>query len=815
MSTPENSRSESGTVDEETDPDLPAEEHPVEWDETPDNRKEADEREVISAREEKDDARAIVTGEAKYTSDYRANFQNLAEAKVLRSEIAHGYVEDVDASAAEAMDGVYAVITPWSNEVPDRTYTSAGQSYPEPSPWDMRVLRRKVRYIGDPVAAVAARDAETATEAIEKIDVTYEELEPVLDYHEATDPDAPQIHDPEGIRNKQPGHDYERNLESHLEGEFGDVEAAIEAAADREDVTVTETTWEMPYQSHCVPEQHATIAHRDQKNRYHVITSTQVPYHTRRQIGHLFEIPIRDIRVTKPRIGAGFGSKQAMMTEPIAVALHEAADRPVIVESSRAEQFYAMRFRRPMTITVRSAVTDDGDIEALDMYALSNSGAYGPHGMTVTGCAGTKPLALYTHTPNMRFAMDAVHTNLPVAGAMRGYGAPQGHLAVEGHVDEVARELDIDPIALRSRNLVQEGDLDKASGIISGGEGHVRRIRSCALDECIARGQEAIGWDAIEQPEPDHLHRGLGVALTAQGSGVAGDELGAAHIKMNEDGSFILQTGAVDTGPGADTAMSQIAAEVLGVRPEDVVVQPSDTDVSPFDYGAYASSTTYVTGHAVKKAAREAREEALRFASKLLEEPADQLAVADGGVESTATGESVTLEEVGYESIYGDDERAQIMGQASHSTEESPPPYGAQFATVTVDERTGEFDVEKLVFAADCGVAINPDLAEGQIEGAMHMSYEYATGGALSFDDEGRPETLQFREYGFPVAGDQPPLEPILVETHEPTGPFGAKSIAEVPTNAVPPALSNAIRDAVGVRVTDLPITAEKIREGL
>jgi len=817
MSTPEqpDEPAEEEPEDGETAYEAWAEQNPLEYDEAPNNRKDEDERVVISEREEKDDARSIVTGDAKYTSDFRTNFQTLAEAKVLRSSIPHGRVVDIDTSAAEALEGVHAIITPWSDEVPDRPYTSAGQSYPEPSPWDMRVLRERVRYVGDPIAAVAAEDAATASRAVELIDVEYEEFEPVLDYHEATDPEAPQIHDPEAIENKQPGHDYEHNLECHVEGEFGDVEAALAEAADSEDVHVHETTWEMPYQSHCVPEQHATVVHRDQQHRYRVITSTQVPYHTRRQIGHLFDIPIRDIRVSKPRIGAGFGSKQSMVIEPIAMALHEAAEMPVIVETSRAEQFYAMRFRRPMTITMRSAVTEDGDIEALAMYALSNSGAYGPHGLTVTGCAGTKPLALYTHTPNMRFEMDAVHTNLPVAGAMRGYGAPQGHLAVEGHIDEVARELDVDPIALRSRNLVQEGDLDKASGIISDGEGHVRRIRSCAIEECIARGREAIGWDDVEQPAADNRHRGLGVALTAQGSGVAGDELGTAHVRMNEDGSFILQTGAVDTGPGADTAMSQIAAEVLGVDPEDVVIQPSDTDISPFDYGAYASSTTYVTGQAVKKACEQARADLLAVAGRLLEEPVENLAVAGSVVESTRTGETVTLEDVGYESIYGEEERAQVMGQASHCTEESPPPYGAQFVDVTVDADTGEFDVNRMVFAADCGVAINPDLAEGQIEGAMHMSYEYAVGGEMDFDEEGKPETLQFREYGFPTADEQPELESILVETHEPTGPFGAKSIAEVPTNVVPPALSNAIHDAVGARIRDLPITAEKIADAL
>lgn len=809
MSKPDESESDDAQQHSETSVET---EQSSDWEEAPNNRKPESERQTISKREEKDDARKIVTGESKYTADYAPNFPNLAEAAILRSDIAHGYVTDIDTNAAEEMDGVYAVITPDSEEVPDKTYTSAGQSYPEPSPWDLHVLRQKVRFVGDPIAAVAAEDDDTADKATRAIDVTYEELDAVFDPEEATTADAPQIHNPEEIENIQRGADYERNIESHEGGEIGDVDAAFENAAASNDRTVTETEWETPYQSHCVPEPHTTIAHRDEDNRYHLLTSTQVPYHTRRQLSHLFDIPIRDIQVSKPRLGAGFGSKQSMVIEPIALALMEAADCPVKVETTRREQFYAMRFRRPSRVRMRSVVTDDGDIEALDMSAVTNSGAYGPHGMTVSGSIGTKPLPLYTHTPNIRFETTAVHTNLPIAGAFRGYGAPQGHFALEGHIDEVAHDIGMDPIELRSQNLIGEGDFDLASGITKGQDAHIRRIHSSGLDECIERGKDAIGWDNIEQPDEEHLHRACGVALTAQKSGVAGDELGAAHIKMNEDGSFILQTGAVDIGPGADTAMSQIAAEVLGVRPEDVLVQPSDTDISPFDYGAYASSTTYITGNAVKKAAEEARTHLFEFASRLLDEPEETLETRDKAVYATRTGDSVTLEEVGYASIYGDEERAQVMGQANHSTDESPPPFGAQFADVTVNEQTGEFEIHQLVFAVDCGVAINPALAEGQVEGAMHMSYEVAVAAGLSFEDDGTPEVLGFRDYGMPTTDDQPPLESILVETYEPTGPFGAKSVAEIPVNGVPPALSNAVKEAIGVRIHELPITAEKIK---
>ncbi|WP_254544725.1 xanthine dehydrogenase family protein molybdopterin-binding subunit [Halomarina pelagica] len=809
------SKSDELTPEEETADTSEAEEGTlVEWDEAPNNRKAPGERRTVSHREEKDDARKIVTGEAKYTADYAREFPDLAEAEIVRSDIAHGVVKDIDTSAAETMDGVYAVLTPDSPEVPDKLYTSAGQSYPEPSPWDIRVLRRKVRFVGDPIAAIAAEDKDTASKAARKLDVTYEEYDAVFDTAEAMAPDAPQIHDEDDVENIQPGADYERNIEAQATGEIGDVDTAFAEAADRADLTVTETEWETPYQSHCVPEPHTTIAHRDEDNRYHLISSTQVPYHTRRQLAHLFDVPIRDVRVSKPRIGAGFGSKQGMIIEPIAVALSEAADRPVMVETTRREQFHAVRNRRPARVKLRSVVTDDGDLRALDMEAITNSGAYGPHGMTVAISIGKKPLPLYTHTPNIRFRTTAVHTNLPIAGAMRGYGAPQGHLAVEGHMDEVARDLDIDPIELRAQNVVSEGDFEVASGILKDKE-YGRRIRSCGLDECIAEGRAAIGWGDIEQPDEDHLHRACGMALTVQGSGVPGDELGAAHIKMNEDGSFILQTGAVDIGPGADTVMAQIAAEVLGVPPEDVLVQPSDTDISPFDHGAYASSTTYITGQAVKKAAEDAREMLFEFASRMLDEPESAFTVDAGSIVSEVSGESVSLEEIGYESVYGDEVRAHVMGEASYCTEESPPPFGAQFVDVTVNEETGEIEVNDMVYAVDCGTALNPDLVEGQIEGAVHMSYELATGDGITFDADGRPEVMGFRNYDMPTTADQPPIDSIIVETHEPTGPFGAKSVAEIPVNGVPPALSNAIRRAVGVRIGDMPITPEKIKTAL
>jgi len=792
------------------DGSMDLEAHPVEVDEPDDNRLEPDERASVSKPAEKSDDRKLVTGQAKYTADYAAQFPDLAVAAVVRSEIPHGYVTDIETSEAEAMEGVYAVLTPWSPEVPENPYTSAGQSYPEPSPWDMQVLNEHVRYVGDPIAAVAASDSETAAAAVEAIDVEYEEHEAVFDPDEAFSESAPRLFEDDEVENKIVGHDYERNRMAHIEGELGDVEAAC----NREDVHVHESEWETIRQSHAQIEKHTALAYTDEDARHVVITSTQVPNHTRRQLAHLFDIPIRDIRVKKPRVGGGFGGKQAMVLEPIPFALSLAADRPVMYEASREEEFYAMRTRHPMRVRARSAVTDDGEIEALELYARSNTGAYGSHGMTVAGNVGSKPLPLYSKVSNVRFEADIVHTNTPQTGAMRGYGAPQGTLALEGHLDEVARDLDLDPIEFRKRHYMEVGDLDEIAGMM-GGEGAERRIRSCGLDECIERGKEAIGWEECDDPDEGHLHRGIGMALSAQGTGVAGDELGAAQVMMNEDGSFHLHVGGVDIGTGADTAFIQIAAEVLGCAEADIVIKSSDTDITPFDYGAYASSTTYISGMAVKKAATDAKERILHWGSKLLEEPESVLETGDGCVYSEETGESVTLEEIGYEAAYGHDKREHILGKGTHCTEESPPPFAAQFADVTVDENTGEFEVHKLVVAVDCGVAINPGMAEGQVEGANHMSYELAVSEGVTFDDEGRCEISGFDDYAWPTAAETPPIESILVETHEPTGPFGAKSVAEVPTNTVPPAISNAIREAVGVRITEMPITPEKINTAL
>jgi len=465
---------------------------------------------------------------------------------------------------------------------------------------------------------------------------------------------------------------------------------------------------------------------------------------------------------------------------------------------------------------LEAALDDDGRLLALRGHIDADVGGYMTGGGAGIPTGTAEMLCGQYDVPVGYVSVRGAFTNTAPISAYRGAGRPEATYAIERLANACARALDLDPVEFRRRNAIEVGDLDEIAGMV-GGEGAERRIRSCGLEECIDRGMDAIGWTDPEDPGADHLHlhRGIGMALSAQGTGVAGDELGGAQIMMNEDGSFHLMVGGVDIGTGADTAFVQIAAEVLGCDERDIVIKSSDTDNTPFDYGAYASSTTYISGRAVKKAAEDAKEKIVEWAARMLEEPPENLDTEDGEVVSEATGASVTLEEVGYESVYGDETREHILGQGTHSTEESPPPFAAQFADVTVDAETGAFEVNKLVVAVDCGVAINPGMAEGQIEGANHMSYEMATNEGITFDEEGRAEVADYDDYGFPTAAESPPIESILVETHEPTGPFGAKSVAEVPTNTVPPALSNAIRDAVGVRITEMPITAEKIRERL
>jgi putative selenate reductase molybdopterin-binding subunit len=757
---------------------------------------------IVGHRARKVDAVKLVTGRPVYADD--VEFRGLLHVKLVQSPHAHARVVSIDTSRAEALPGVHAVIT--HRDVPRIPYTSAGQSWPEPSPYDMFVLDSKARYVGDPVAAVAAETPQIAAEAAVLVSVEYEVLPAILDMHDAMQPGAPIIHDePEsyGI------YDASRNMAAHIDVEIGDVERGL---ADGD--IVVENEFFVQYQQHTCLEPHVTICWFDEDNRLVVRTSTQIPYHCRRMLAFALGIPVRNVHVIKPRVGGGFGNKQEVVTEPIAAVLAMKTRRPVKFEYSRTDEFTIARNRHPQHLWLRTGLRRDGTITANSISVLTNTGPYGTHALTVTGNTGTKPLPLY-RTRNMKFHADIVYTNLPIAGAFRGYGAPQGFFAMEVHMDRAAEAVGMDPVEFRRLNHIRLGETDLMSAAAGEGSGKKPRVmHSVGLPECLDRGSEAIGWhEKRGRPGDGPIKRGVGMCILMQGSGVAGDELAAAALKMNEDASFNLHVGSADIGTGSDTTLCQVAAEVLGVSLDNVLIRSGDTDDISFDYGAYASSTAYITGTCVLKAAEDARQQIVAVAARMLDEDPEGLLVHDGHVSSIA-GKRVTLQEIAMECLYGD-EKTLIIGRGTHATKDSPPPFVAMFAEVEVDTETGQIHPVHVVTAVDVGKALNPDICEGQVEGAVAQGLGYALTEEILIGPDGRVLNPTFMDYKIFCSDDMPKLTTILVEEEEPTGPFGAKSVAEIAINGPAPAISNAVYDAVGIRLHSLPMTPEKVLAAL
>ncbi|HKZ52986.1 MAG TPA: molybdopterin cofactor-binding domain-containing protein [Candidatus Acidoferrales bacterium] len=760
----------------------------------------------VGKRVRKVDGVKLVTGRPAFTDDI--HLPGLLYGKILPSPHAHARIKRIDTRKALALPGVVAVLT-WK-DVPRVPHTTAGQSWPEPSPYDTYLLDNKVRFVGDRVAAVAAESRALAEEALRLIKVDYEVLPAVLDMEQADAPGAPVIHDEPDSRGI---HDAAHNIAGHILKEIGSVEEGFRQAD-----LIFEHEYRTPRVQHCSIEPHVTIAWLDEDNRLVLRTSTQVPYHTRRQVAMILQIPVQRVHVIKPRIGGGFGGKQEMLLEDICGALALATRRPVKMELTRHEEFFMSRSRHPQILRVKLGIKRDGTILANQMTVLATTGAYGSHCNTVQGNTGQKVLPIY-RASHQRFECKVVYTNMPVAGAFRGYGCPQGYFALESAADEIAHTLGLDPVEFRHKNIIRLGDIDELSAVLGEGRrGLPRHIRSCGLPECLDRGAATIGWSrkrhAHEVPGKPHLRRGVGMACSMQGSAIAGVDWAAALLKMNEDGSFNLQVGATDLGTGSDTVIAQIAAEALGVSVDKMIVTSSDTDFTPFDVGAYASSTTIISGGAAKKAAELVRGQILEAASKMLEVPPDKLTCRDNRVVTVCECEkSVTMEEVALYAMYT--LKHQIMANASHFNTDSPPPFCAQFAEVEVDTETGQVQVLELVTAVDLGVAINPLQAEGQVEGAVAQSLGYALSEEMLFDPQGRMTNASFTDYKMFTAKDMPKLTTLLVETEEPLGPYGAKSIAEVPINAPAPAVANAIFNAIGVRFHKLPIRPEDVLRAL
>ena len=762
-------------------------------------------RSVVGKNLRKLDGFKLVTGRPAFTDDI--HIPGLLYGKILPSPHAHARIKRIDTRKAKDLRGVHAVLT--YKDVPRVPHTTAGQSWPEPSPYDTYLLDSKMRFVGDRVAAVAAESRAIAEEALRLIEVEYEILPAILEIEQAMADGAAVIHDePDstGI------HDAQHNLAGYILREIGNVEDGF-----RESDYVIEREFRTQRVQHCALEPHITISWLDSDDRLVIRSSTQVPYHTRRQVAMILQISVQRVHVVKPRIGGGFGGKQEMLLEDICGALVLATRRPVKIEYTREEEFYMARSRHPQILNIKMGVKRDGTLMANKMTVLATTGAYGSHANTVQGNTGSKVLPLY-RTPNMRFECHVVYTNTPVAGAFRGYGCPQGFFAQESVIDEIAQELGMDPVELRKKNMIRLGDIDDLSAQLGEGrKGLPRHVRSCGLPECLERGAAAIEWAVKRQTLPQttgHLRRGVGVACSMQGSGIAGVDWASALLKLNEDGSFNLQVGAADLGTGADTVLGQIAAETLGVTLDKMIVCSGDTDFTPFDVGAYASSTTIISGGAVKKASEKVRDHLLRIASKMLDIPVDNLTCRDNQVVTKCECEkSVSMEDLAHYAMYK--EKVQVMENASHWNTDSPPPFCAQFAEVEVDTETGQIRVVHLVTAVDLGVAINPMQAEGQSEGAVAQSLGYALTEEMVLDASGRVINPSFLDYKMLSAKDMPKLTTILVETEEPLGPYGAKSVSEIPINAPAPAVANAIYHAIGVRFRRLPIRPEDVLPAL
>ena len=778
---------------------------------------------TVGRAEVKVDAVKLVQGKPAFTADIEK--RGMLVARVLHSPVAHARIKRIDAAKARELPGVAAVLT-WQ-DLPRVVYSTAGQSDPTPGPLDMFSLDNKVRFVGDRVAFVAAETDEIADQALRLIEVEYEELPAVLDPADAMKPGEVILHDePEYVNFGES--DPQKNLAAQIRIDIGSVEKGFQEA-DK----IYEAEYEVPKVQQAHIEPHVVVTYWDEDDRLVIRTSTQVPFHVRRLMAPVLKLPIKRIRVIKPRIGGGFGGKQEVLIEDVAAHLTIATGRPVLYEYTREEEFTASRSRHPMRVRMKTGVKLDGTITANEMHALVDTGAYGCHGLTVTGNTGHKAMALYVgdgpyrQAPNIRFYADIVYTNHPPAGAFRGYGAPQGFWPLERHMEKIARDLGLDSIDFRLKNALRAGELHPFSTAWSEGrEPSPEILHTVGLEDCVRQGKAAAGWDQKyrnpawhEVPGKPHLRKGIGMALAMHGTAIPYLDMGSASIKMNEDGSFNLLVGATDLGTGSDTVLAQMASEVLGVPVEDIVVYSSDTDFTPFDKGAYASSTTYISGTAVVQAAQKVADRLRVRAAGMLTARGgapvapEQIRLA-GRQAAAPDGRNVTIAEIGRETLHYSNQE-QIMGVASYVSPSSPPPFGAQFAEVTVDIQTGQVKVDQLVMAVDSGVIVNPVTASGQIEGGMTQALGYAVSEEMVYDERGQVREKNLVDYHIFRANEMPALQTLFIETYEPSHPFGVKAVAEIPMDGVAPAVGNAILDACGASVDANPVTPERIWRAL
>lgn len=742
----------------------------------------------------KKDSMQLLLGKPVYTDDITGP---ALVVKLLRSPHANAIVEEIHTEIAKKIPGVVDIYT-WE-DVPKTRFAIAGQTYPEPSPYDRLIIDRHVRFVGDVVAIIAAEDEKAACKAMKLVKVKYNVLEPVLDFHKAKD--NPVLVHPEDdwYPPVDVGGDAKRNVIAHELSGDGDVDAVISDC----EVSFSHA-YHMRAFNQAMMETFRTYTCLDRYGRLHVISSTQIVFHVRRILSRALGIPKSKIRVEKPRIGGGFGAKQTAVSEVYPAFVTMQTGRPAKLIFTRYESQIAGSPRHEMEVTVRLGADRDGHIRGLDLYTLSNTGAYGEHGPTTVGLSGHKSIPLYTGgLEAFRFGYDVVYTNTMAAGAYRGYGATQGIFALESSVNELAESLGIDPTQIREKNMLREGMKMSAY--------YGETANACALDRCMARCRELFGW---EEKYPvremgDGKVRTAGVAMAMQGSCISNVDVGSATVKLADDGTFNLIIGAADMGTGCDTILAQMVAECMDCSVDDVAVFGADTDASPYDSGSYASSTTYVTGKAVELACEELKKKLCAIAAGMLGCEPEETVFEDGCVRKINTDERVTLAQISVKDQVANDIAA--VATASHSSPVSPPPYMVGMVEIELDRYTGEVKILDYVAVVDCGIAINPALARIQAEGGIVQGIGHTLFENITYDETGKPVESNFMQYKIPTRLDMGHLRVEFENSYEPTGPFGAKSIGEIVINTPAPAIAHAIYRATGVWHRELPITPEKI----
>ena len=745
----------------------------------------------------KKDAMALVTGQPVYCDDLAP--KDCLIVKLLRSPHAYAKIKSIDTSIAKRIPGIEAVYT--YEDVPTSRFTLAGQSYPEPSPYDRRILENVVRYVGDEVAIVAGANEDCVDRALKAIKVDYEVLEPLLDFEKSID-NTIVIHEEEDYKCLcEIGNDVKRNIVSSGESVVGDVDAVL-----KECDVVLERDYHTKANAQAMMETMRSYCYIDTYGRLNCVSSTQIPFHVRRILSNALEIPKSKINVIKPRIGGGFGAKQTACCEIFTAFVTWKLKKPSKIVYTREETFAASNSRHEMKMHVRIGAKKDGTIEAIDLYTLSNQGAYGEHGPTTIGLAGHKSLPLYNHVKASRFTYDVVYTNTMRAGAYRGYGATQGQFAVESIINELADELNMDPCEIRFKNMTRENE------VLS--QYYNEELNACALDRCLEKAMEMIDYKnkPLRRDMGDFV-RGLGVSLSMQGSGVSGLDVGSVEIKLQDDGFYTLSIGATDMGTGCDTILAQMVAECMDCDVDQVVTSSLDTDHAPYDTGSYASSTTYVTGMAVVKACEKLRNSILEAAAGFFNVDKEDIEFDGKKINTLDHAHEMSLAEFADTCFNGGIAKA-LIASDSHMSPTSPPPFMVGIAEVDVDKLTGEIKVHDYVSVVDCGTVINPNLARVQAEGGIVQGIGMALSEDITYSNEGKMRNRNFLQYKLPTRVDVPSVRVEFESSYEDNGPFGAKSIGEVVINTPTSAIASAIKHATGVQVRTLPITAEKVLLG-